>query len=112
MSEDDGMQTERRRSPRVAVRNHRVSVRVSSRVRLLDLSAGGALLSGAVSEPGIRGTLRVPLTSGTLACDVEIRQQQTLVGDAGLESRAGVAFSNLSVAGRRALDRFFAGAKR
>jgi c-di-GMP-binding flagellar brake protein YcgR len=106
------MNTERRRSPRVPVRNHSIAVRVSSRVRVLDISPGGALLSGALYPPGMRGELHVPLASTSLSCDVEIRQQQLLAGDTGLESRAGVSFVRLSAADQQALDQFLARAQR
>lgn len=106
------MQTERRGSPRVAVRNQRAGVRVSSRVRVLDMSSGGALLSGLSMAQGVRGALRVPLSPVSLACEVEVRQEQVLVGNNGLEARVGIAFVNMSAESRLALDRLLGGAKR
>lgn len=106
------MYTDRRQSPRVIVRNHSVGLRTSHRVRVLDISTGGALLAGVNHEPGLRGTLRVPLSSSALSCDVEVRQQQVLAGDNGLEARSGVSFVGMSIADRQALNQFLGRAPR
>ena len=97
---------ERRRSPRVAVGGHYVchaEQRVP--VRLLDISAGGALLQTDEPLPvGAVGKLRLSLVGSPFESAVEVRREETA---AGVRARlAGVSIVATQPRDRDALEDF------
>jgi len=102
--------SERRRSPRVEVVNHSLSMRATAPVRVVDLSLGGVLLSCAARPPRT-GTLNMVLGNTPFIATIEVRQRATMVGDAGTEQRAGAAFVDMNPGSRRALEHFLRSAR-
>jgi hypothetical protein len=97
---------ERRKSPRIVVSGHyefRVPRRV--RVRLLDVSSGGALLASEERLPlGGQGRLRLLLDGASFETTVEVKREEP-----GPEARgrvAGVAMLTTQIAQQDALEEF------
>lgn len=95
---------ERRRSPRVAVIDEHCRLHVRARVRLVDLSASGALMASEVPLPvGSTGQLRFALGGDAFCPSVQIRRR------AGITSRElllGGAFISMEDRSRRRLEEF------
>jgi len=97
---------ERRKSPRVAVGGHYVcQAEQRVPVRLLDISAGGALLQTDEPLPvGAVGKLRLSLVGTPFESAVEVRREETA---AGVRARlAGVSIVATQPRDREALEDF------
>jgi c-di-GMP-binding flagellar brake protein YcgR len=97
---------ERRRSPRVRVASRcEVHVQTHVRVRLLDISASGALLAPEEPLPvGATGRLRLPLAGVPFETQVEVRRADP--GGGGRETIAGVVLKAMPPDQRDTLDEF------
>ena len=103
-----GHPVERRRHRRISSEQVDVSVPHVTSVEVLDISAGGALLStGASLEVGHRAQLRTLLAGEPFTAWVQVERvgEGTFSGD-GLRHRLGVTFSSLDDNGRKLLQRF------
>jgi hypothetical protein len=75
-------------------------------VDVLDIGPGGVLLASATPpRPGQRGRLCLPLNTGAVVADVEVRHIILEFGQPGA-GRAGAAFERLDDDSRRNLERF------
>ena len=101
---EEGNWSERRRVPRCAPRpDVRCRVDVRMRVRMVDISATGALLvTETVPAVGTTALLKSALGAGTFACEVQIRRTGITSG----ASAVGVSFSAIDDRDRRNLDQF------
>jgi hypothetical protein len=99
--------SERRRTPRISVKAHRLLVARQVKVRVVDISAGGVLVASPV-VPSTRSNLRVALGPGQFDAAVEMCHQTQVSGDKGVEFRAGGMFIEMSAVSRTALERFLA----
>ena len=97
---------ERRKSPRVAVDDHyefRATRRV--RVRLLDISAGGALVASDERLPvGSQGRLRVVLGGTPFETTVDVKREEA--SSEGRGRVAGVAIVAMQPAEQDVLEEF------
>jgi hypothetical protein len=97
---------ERRRFQRVAV-EPRCELRASRRVRvrLLDVSAGGALVASAESLPaGVRGHLRLPLGGASFETPFVVERDEP--GPQGGGRRAGLVMRSTSAAQQETREEF------
>ncbi|HEY3383888.1 MAG TPA: PilZ domain-containing protein [Vicinamibacterales bacterium] len=104
---------ERRRAPRISFSNdHRIGLPLSLTVRLVDISAGGVLISS--TQPmtvGQRARLHTTLGAEPFTVEVEVRR----VADAGADAngsgryRMGAAFTALDSTARRSMEHLFSG---
>ena len=97
---------ERRRSPRVPM-DGRPEIRIGRRlrVRLLDISANGALLSIDERLPlGSRGRLQVLLAGSPFEATVEVRREEA--ADDGRSRLAGVTMASVPAPQPETLDEF------
>jgi PilZ domain len=97
--------SERRRSPRVMLsEDEECSLQLRTRVRLLDISASGALVEADVPLPvGAHGQLRFALAGASYAATVQIRRR---VGSPARELSLGAVFTSMDEASRRRLEEF------
>lgn len=104
---------ERRRAPRVPMRDDlRVGLPMALTVRLVDISAGGVLLSSSQRMSiGQRARLHTTLGADPFNAEVEVRR----VADGGLEGngrsrfRIGAVFTSLDEASSRSVNHFLSG---
>ena len=104
---------ERRREPRVPIRDdQRVGLPMALTVRLVDISAGGVLLSSSQKmNIGQRARLRTTLGADPFNAEIEVRR----VADGSLEGngrgryRVGAVFTSLDAAATRSVDHFLSG---
>jgi len=102
-----GYSTERRHSPRVAL-DGRIECRLDlrTRVRLIDISLGGALLGTEVPLPaGAAAQLRSGLGAGALNADVQVRRTAALQPGVPLKG-LGAMFIGMDDRSRRSLEDF------
>jgi hypothetical protein len=106
-------QLERRRSPRVPMReDETVGLPVGLTVRLLDISSSGVLLfSPQALGFGQRATLRTILGADPFNADIEVRRVSAggTSTSPGAGYRIGAAFVGLDDKAHRAVTRFLAG---
>jgi hypothetical protein len=104
---------ERRREPRVPMTDdHRVGLPMALTVRLVDISAGGVLLSSSQKMSiGQRARLHTTLGADPFNVEVEVRR----VADGGSEGggrgryRIGAVFTALDEASNRSVHHFLSG---
>jgi hypothetical protein len=104
---------ERRREPRVPMQSdQRIGLPMALTVRLVDISAGGVLLSSSQKMSiGQRARLRTTLGSDPFTAEIEVRR----VADAGLEGngrgrfRVGAVFTGLDESAARSVNHFLSG---
>ena len=98
---------ERRQQPRLKVADGiECRLEVRSRVRMVDISASGALLATDLELPvASRATLHSKIADGPLSCAVEVRRQaqSTLPRQSGA---LGVIFAEMDERSRRSLEQF------
>jgi c-di-GMP-binding flagellar brake protein YcgR len=95
---------ERRRTPRCAVRTDvRCRVEVRVRVRVVDISATGALLATELQPAvGSSALLKSGIGAGTFTSEVQVRRAATAAGSPAL----GVSFTSVDERNRRSLEEF------
>ena len=102
-----GFTTERRQTPRVAVGDGiecRLDLR--TRVRLLDISLGGALLAAELALPvGAPGQLRSDIGASAFRTDVQVRRSVELPPGVPLKG-LGALFTAMDNRSRRSLEEF------
>jgi c-di-GMP-binding flagellar brake protein YcgR len=104
---------ERRRQPRVPISDdQQVGLPMALTVRLVDISAGGVLLSSSQKMSiGQKARLHTTLGSDAFHAEVEVRR----VAEGGLEGngrgryRIGAVFTALDEASRRSVQHFLSG---
>ena len=96
---------DRRRSPRVVLPDdEECSVQLRTRVRLLDISASGALVESDVPLPvGATGQLRFALAGAAYAPTVQIRRK---AGSPARDLNLGTVFTSMDESSRRRLEEF------
>lgn len=96
---------ERRRSPRVMLpADEECSVQLRTRVRLVDISATGALVESDVPLPvGVRGQLRFALAGASYSPTVQIRRRGAAHAK---ELSLGTMFTSMDDTSRRRLEEF------
>jgi c-di-GMP-binding flagellar brake protein YcgR len=96
---------DRRRSPRVMLpEDEECSLQLRTRVRLLDISATGALVEADVPLPvGAKGQLRFALAGASYAPTVQIRRR---AGAASKDLNLGAVFTSMDDTSRRRLEEF------
>jgi hypothetical protein len=101
---DGAKRIERRRTPRRPARaDVRCRIEVRARVRVVDISASGALLATDTVPPvGSPAQVKTGLGTDTFASDIEIRRRAK-ASDWGV---VGVAFTSMDERNRRSLDHF------
>ena len=102
---EDKAPQDRRRSPRVLLpRDEECSVQLRTRVRLLDISASGALVESDVPLPvGATGQLRFALAGASYAPTVQIRRR---AGSLARDLNLGTVFTSMDETSRRRLEEF------
>jgi PilZ domain len=99
--------TERRQSPRAPIRNGvecRLDLR--TRVRMLDISLGGALLAAELALPvGASAELRTGLGATAFRTDVQVRRTVGLPAGVALNG-LGAMFTTMDERSRRTLEDF------
>ncbi len=104
---------ERRREPRVPIRgDQKVGLPMALTVRLVDISAGGVLLSSSQKmNIGQRARLRTTLGADPFNAEIEVRR----VADGSLDGndrgryRLGAVFTSLDEAATRSVAHFLSG---
>jgi c-di-GMP-binding flagellar brake protein YcgR len=101
----DGVQ-ERRRGPRVAVdQAFDCRFEMRARVRLLDISASGALLATEVLLPAdTAGRLKAVLAAARFSPSLEVRRTMAAPRDGGVQ--LGTLFLDMDHESRKSLDEF------
>jgi c-di-GMP-binding flagellar brake protein YcgR len=96
---------DRRRSPRVVLpRDEECDVQLRTRVRLVDISATGALVESEVPLPiGARAQLRFALAGAAFAPTVQIRRR---AGSPTRDLSLGTMFTSMDDTSRRRLEEF------
>jgi c-di-GMP-binding flagellar brake protein YcgR len=96
---------ERRRFPRVMLpEDEECSLQLRTRVRLLDISASGALVESDVPLPvGATGQLRFALAGAAFAPTVQIRRRAS---SQARDLNLGTVFTSMDEASRRRLEEF------
>jgi c-di-GMP-binding flagellar brake protein YcgR len=96
---------DRRRSPRVMLpQDEECDLQLRTRVRLLDISATGALVESEVPLPiGARAQLRFALAGAAFAPTVQIRRR---AGSAARDLNLGTMFTSMDDTSRRRLEEF------
>jgi hypothetical protein len=95
---------ERRRWPRVALAEEYCRLQVRTRVRLLDVSASGALLASDIPLPvGTMGQLRFALAGDAFSPAVQVRRR-AMSGDH--QFLVGSIFTSMEDRSRRRLEEF------
>jgi c-di-GMP-binding flagellar brake protein YcgR len=104
---------ERRREPRVPMRDHQmVGLPMALTVRLVDISAGGVLLTSSQQMSiGQRARLHTTLGSEPFNVEVEVRRvvDGSLEGNGRGRYRVGAAFATLDEASSRSVNHFLSG---
>lgn len=100
---------ERRRAPRVEIAGHRMTVSTNVRVRVLDISQGGVLMSCASPVAGA-GTLYLGLGGAPFIAELRVRPAAR-TGAHGSGSLVGAAFGGMNATSRQALEDFLRKAK-
>ena len=97
--------SDRRRSPRVMLpEDEECSLQLRTRVRLVDISASGALVEADVPLPiGARGQLRFALAGASYSPTVQIRRR---AGSPARDLNLGTVFTSMDEASRRRLEEF------
>lgn len=97
---------ERRRHPRLALRDGVESrLEVRSRVRMVDISATGALLATDLALPiGTHASFHTRIADGPLSCAIEVRRHAR--GQSPRQSALGVVFTKMDEQSRRSLEQF------
>ncbi|HEY7497077.1 MAG TPA: PilZ domain-containing protein [Vicinamibacterales bacterium] len=97
--------SDRRRSPRVMLpEDEQCDLQLRTRVRLVDISATGALVEAEVPLPvGARGQLRFALAGASYSPTVQIRRR---AGSAARELNLGTVFTSMDEASRKRLEEF------
>jgi hypothetical protein len=98
-------QQDRRRSPRVALpQDEECDLQLRTRVKLLDISATGALVESEIPLPiGARGQLRFALAGAAFAPTVQIRRR---AGSPARDLNLGTVFTSMDDTSRRRLEEF------
>jgi c-di-GMP-binding flagellar brake protein YcgR len=98
---------ERRRTPRISVKpDHSVQVELRHRVRVVDISQSGVLVSCDAPLPvGVRGQLRTGLAAAPFAPEVVVERQDERAA-ADRQTRLGSKFSAMDEQSRRSLEQF------
>jgi hypothetical protein len=96
---------DRRRSPRVMLpQDEECDLQLRTRVRLLDISATGALVESEVPLPiGARAQLRFALAGAAFAPTVQIRRRAV---SAARDLNLGTMFTSMDDTSRRRLEEF------
>jgi hypothetical protein len=96
---------DRRRSPRVLLpQDEECSLQLRTRVRLVDISASGALVESDVPLPvGATGQLRFALAGSAYAPTVQIRRR---AGSPARDLNLGAVFTSMDETSRRRLEEF------
>ena len=96
---------DRRRSPRVTLpQDEECDLQLRTRVRVLDISATGALVESDVPLPvGVRGHLRFALAGAAFSPTVQIRRR---AGSAARDLNLGTVFTSMDETSRRRLEEF------
>jgi c-di-GMP-binding flagellar brake protein YcgR len=96
---------DRRRSPRVTLPQDEVEecdLQLRTRVRVLDISATGALVESDVPLPvGVRGHLRFALAGAAFSPTVQIRRR---AGSPARDLNLGTMFTSMDETSRRRLE--------
>jgi c-di-GMP-binding flagellar brake protein YcgR len=104
---------ERRRDPRVPMEgDQKVGLPVALTVRLVDISAGGVLLSSSQKmNIGQRAKLRTTLGSDPFHAEIEVRRvvEGVMEGSGRGGFRVGAVFTSLDEAARRSVTHFLSG---
>ncbi|MEO8522457.1 MAG: PilZ domain-containing protein [Acidobacteriota bacterium] len=101
-----GFGAERRLAPRVAPSRVECRLDLRSRVRLLDISVGGALLGADVALPvGATARLHSGLGPGAFAADVQVRRRVAVPAAAPLNG-LGAVFVTMDDRSRNSLVAF------
>jgi c-di-GMP-binding flagellar brake protein YcgR len=97
--------TDRRRSPRVLLpEDEECSLQLRTRVRLVDISATGALVESDLPLPvGARGQLRFALAGASYAPTVQIRRR---ANSQARDLSLGAVFTSMDDTSRRRLEEF------
>jgi PilZ domain-containing protein len=105
MPEDGQGTQDRRRSPRVMLpADEECSLQLRTRVRLVDISASGALVETDVPLPvGASGQLRFALAGASYAPTVQIRRR---AGSLSKDLNLGAVFTSMDDTSRRRLEEF------
>jgi hypothetical protein len=98
---------ERRQHPRLGVREGiECRLEVRPRVRLLDISASGALLATDLPLPiGSHASLRSNIANGPFSCGLEIRRHANTTWP-GQPLALGATFTGMDEQSRRSLELF------
>lgn len=96
---------DRRRSPRVVLpEDEECSLQLRTRVRLVDISASGALVEAEMPLPiGATGQLRFALAGAAYAPTVQVRRR---AASAARELNLGTVFTSMDETSRRRLEEF------
>jgi c-di-GMP-binding flagellar brake protein YcgR len=96
---------DRRRSPRVTLpQDEECDLQLHTRVRLLDISATGALVESELPLPvGVRGHLRFALAGASFSPTVQVRRR---AGSAARDLNLGTVFTSMDDTSRRRLEEF------
>ena len=102
---DDQNPQDRRRSPRVLLpQDEECSLQLRTRVRLIDISASGALVESDLPLPvGATGQLRFALAGSAYAPTVQIRRR---AGSPARDLNLGTVFTSMDETSRRRLEEF------
>jgi len=105
LSANEGNDTDRRRSPRVMLpADEECRLQLRTRVRLVDISATGALVESDMPIPiGATGQLRFSLAGASYAPTVQVRRR---AGDRARELNLGTVFTSMDDTSRRRLEEF------
>jgi c-di-GMP-binding flagellar brake protein YcgR len=98
---------ERRQQPRLKVgAGIECRLEVRSRVRMVDISASGALLATDLALPvASRATVHTTIADGPLSCAIEVRRQAQGAMPRQLPA-LGVVFTEMDERSRRSLEQF------
>ena len=104
---------ERRREPRVPIRDdQKVGLPMALTVRLVDISAGGVLLSSSQKmNIGQRARLRTTLGADPFNAEIEVRRvaDGSQDGSGRGRYRLGAVFTSLDEAAARSVNHFLSG---
>jgi c-di-GMP-binding flagellar brake protein YcgR len=106
MSQDDS--TERRRAPRVTlVLPAECRLELRTRVRLLDISLTGTLLSSDTQLPvGTQGQLRAGIAAATFAPSLQVRRVSDRASGRETSQGVGAMFVDMDERSRESLEAF------
>jgi PilZ domain len=102
----DETDEQRRRSPRVAAQGIECRLEMRTKVRLVDISLSGALLSADAPLPvGTRAQLRAGVGAGSFCPDIRVERLGSR-SDQGVALGWGTVFLDMDEASRRSLENF------